>query len=235
MQGQAKEKIKPEYSLKNLREEVAGDSNCKGACFTDSAKQTGNAAGDGSEGTGLTKSKTSRGNVGQAGNKGEGSKGNAGTHFNRQACFTNSDRQAGEEAEEGSESTDPTKNKTSRGEVGLAGTRTDGEKEGIGDKHHQTKTSHQTRLQGQTPGSNPRTHSFGDRTRPQIQDQYPASNQCCSLLPKFGSSPEFGVFQEIAQKILCHFQNRSKTPQKASERHKNVKKSSRNSTEFLCF
>ena len=94
LQGQTKKKNKQEVPLKERRVEVPGDSNCKGACFTDSAKQTGNAAGDGIEGTGLTKSKTSRGNVGQAGNKGKGSKGNGGTHSNRQACFTNS-RQAG--------------------------------------------------------------------------------------------------------------------------------------------
>ena len=45
--------------------------------------------------------------------------------------------------------------------------------------------------------------------------------QCCSMLPKFGSSPEFGVFlgystgNSTENHVL--FQNWSKTPQKASK------------------
>ena len=58
-------------------------------------------------------------------------------------------------------------------------------------------------------------------------------SQSCYLLPKFGSSPEFGVFQEIAQKIaqkiLCYFKIGQKSPKKLPKGWK----SSRNSTEVL--
>ena len=52
--------------------------------------------------------------------------------------------------------------------------------------------------------------------------------QSCYLLPKFGSSPEFGVFQEIAQKIaqkiLCDFKIGQKRPKKLSNDTKTLKK-----------
>ena len=52
--------------------------------------------------------------------------------------------------------------------------------------------------------------------------------RCCSLLPKFGSSPEFGVFQEIAQKIaqkiLCYFKIGQKRPKKLPNDTKTLKK-----------
>ena len=38
------------------------------------------------------------------------------------------------------------------------------------------------------------------KNRSRVREQ--ELKQSCYLLPKFGSSPEFGVFQEIAQKIL---------------------------------
>ena len=53
-------------------------------------------------------------------------------------------------------------------------------------------------------------------------------NQSCYLLPKFGSSPEFGVFQEItqkiAQKILCYFKIGQKRPKKLPNDTKTLKK-----------
>ena len=52
--------------------------------------------------------------------------------------------------------------------------------------------------------------------------------QSCYLLPKFGSSPEFGVFQEIAQKIaqkiLWYFKIGQKRPKKLPNDTKTLKK-----------
>ena len=52
--------------------------------------------------------------------------------------------------------------------------------------------------------------------------------QSCYLLPKFGSSPEFRVFQEmaqkIAQKILCYFKIGQKRPKKLPNDTKTLKK-----------
>ena len=63
--------------------------------------------------------------------------------------------------------------------------------------------------------------------------------QSCPLFPKFGRSPEFGGFQEIAQKtaqkILCYSQIGSKHSPKSFCMLPNVPKISRNSTEFLSF
>ena len=57
---------------------------------------------------------------------------------------------------------------------------------------------------------------------------YHPSMQSCYLLPKFGSSPEFGVFQEIAQKIaqkiLWYFKIGQKRPKKLPNDTKTLKK-----------
>ena len=52
---------------------------------------------------------------------------------------------------------------------------------------------------------------------PEVQ----AEQQSCSLLPKFGRPPEFGVFQEIAQKIAQNFLCYSRTLAKVPEKGKN--------------
>ena len=57
---------------------------------------------------------------------------------------------------------------------------------------------------------------------------YVEKDQSCYLLPKFGSSPEFGVFQEIAQKIaqkiLCYFKIGQKRPKKLPNATETLKK-----------
>ena len=61
------------------------------------------------------------------------------------------------------------------------------------------------------------------------------SHWCCFLLPKLGSSPEFGVFQEIAQKILCHFKICQKRPKKLPNDTKTLQKAPEIAQNFYIF
>ena len=56
-----------------------------------------------------------------------------------------------------------------------------------------------------------------------------------SPAPKFRETSRLRDISGNSTELLCYFQNRSKTPQKASKRYQNVQKAPENSTEFLQF
>ena len=49
---------------------------------------------------------------------------------------------------------------------------------------------------------------------PRLEAVRPSPHKSCSLLPKFGRPPEFGVYQEIAQNFLCYSRTLAKVPEK---------------------